>query len=77
MGACLGVYLGEKIIKYAKLEQDEKTKRISLNSYGTKYVWGKKEDEILDLIAQTGSDNGKICLNTENTYKLETEVLRQ
>ncbi len=77
MGACLGVYLGEKIIKYAKLEQDEKTKKISLNSYGTKYVWGKKEDELAELIAQTGSDNGTVCLNIQNTYKLETEVLRQ
>ena len=77
MGACLGVYLGEKIIKYAKLEQDEKTKKISLNSYGTKYVWGKKEDELAELIAQTGGDNGTVCLNIQNTYKLETEVLRQ
>ena len=77
MGACLGVYLGEKIIKYAKLEQDEKTKKISLNSYGTKYVWGKKEDELIELISQTGSDNTAVCLNIQDTYKLETEVLKQ
>lgn len=77
MGACLGVYLGEKIIKYAKLEQDEKTKKVSLNSYGTKYVFGKKEEELMDLISQTGSDNGTICLNIPETYKLETEVLKQ
>lgn len=77
MGACLGVYLGEKIIKYAKLEQDEKTKRISLSSYGTKYVWGKKEDEIADIIAQTGSDNASVCLNLQESYLLETEILKQ
>ena len=77
MGACLGVYVGEKVIKYAKLEQDEKTKKISLNSYGTKYVWGKKEDEVVELIAQTGSENSKVCLNIPETFRIETEVLKQ
>ena len=77
MGACLGVYVGEKIIKYAKLEQDDKTKRISLNSYGTKYVWGKKDDEIKDIITQTGSDNSLVCLNIQESYFIETELLKQ
>jgi len=77
MGACLGVYLGEKIIKYAKLEQDEKTKKISLNSYGTKFVWNNKEDELMDIIKQTGSDTSSVCLNLQDTYLLETEILKQ
>ncbi len=77
MGACLGVYVGEKVIKYAKLEQDEKTKKISLNSYGTKYVWGKKEDEVAEIIAQTGSENSRVCLNIPETFRIETEVLKQ
>lgn len=77
MGACLGVYLGEKIIKYAKLEQDEKTRKISLSSYGTKYVWGKKEDELKEIIAQTGSDSSSLCLNLQDSYMLETEILKQ
>ena len=77
MGACLGVYLGDKIIKYAKFEQDEKTKTISLNSYGTKYVSGRKNDEIKGIIAQTGSDNSSVCLNIQDSYAIETEILRQ
>lgn len=77
MGTCLGVYLGEKIIKYAKLEQDDKTKKISLNSYGTKAIWGKTEEEILDVINQTGSEYDSICLNVQESYLLEAELLKQ
>jgi len=77
MGTCLGVYLGEKTIKYAKLEQDEETKKISLSSYGTKYVWGKKQNEIGDIIAQTGSADASVCLNIAKSEMLETEVLKQ
>lgn len=77
MGACLGVYIGEKIIKYAKLEQDSKTNKISLSSYGTKYVSGNSDAEIADIIAQTGSANSALSVSLKGSYLIETEILKQ
>ena len=76
MGACLGIYLGDKIIKYAKLVHDDKSKRISLHSCGTKYVVGNKEVAIAEIINQTGSANDSLCLNLTEYSRIQTEVLR-
>ena len=77
MEACLGIYLGDKIIKYAKLVRDDRSKRISLHSCGTKYVVGDKSDSIAEIISQTGSANTSLCLNLTDYYRMQTEVLRQ
>lgn len=77
MGTCLGVYIGEKIIKYAKLEQDNKTNKTSLVSYGTKYVSGSRDSEIADIISQTGSTNSSLCVSLKESYLIETEILKQ
>ena len=77
MGACLGVYIGEKIIKYAKLEQDDRTKKVSLASYGTKYFSGNSVGEIQEIISQTGSANSALYVNLKDSFLLETEILKQ
>ncbi len=77
MGACLGIYLGDKIIKYAKLIHDEKSRRISLDSCGTKYVVGNKETSIAEIIAQTGSANDALSINLTDYSRMQTEVLKQ
>lgn len=77
MEACLGIYLGDKIIKYAKLIRDEKSKRISLASCGTKYVIGNKEVSVAEIISQTGSSDNALCLNLTDYSRMQTEVLRQ
>jgi len=77
MEACLGIYLGDKIIKYAKLVRDDKSKRISLHSCGTKYVVGNKEVSIAEIINQTGSAGDSLCLNLTDYSRMQTEVLRQ
>lgn len=77
MEACLGIYLGDKIIKYAKLIRDDKSKRISLHSCGTKYVVGNKEVSIAEIINQTGSTADSLCLNLTDYSRMQTEVLRQ
>ncbi|MBQ8043311.1 MAG: PilN domain-containing protein [Clostridia bacterium] len=77
MEACLGIYLGDKIIKYAKLIRDDKSKRISLHSCGTKYVVGNKEVSIAEIISQTGSADDSLCLNLTDYSRMQTEVLRQ
>ncbi len=77
MEACLGIYLGDKIIKYAKLVRDDKSRRISLHSCGTKYVVGNKEVSIAEIISQTGSAEDSLCLNLTDYSRMQTEVLRQ
>lgn len=77
MESCLGIYLGDKIIKYAKLIRDDKSKRISLDFCGTKYVVGNKEVAVAEIISQTGSANDSLCLNLTNYSRMQTEVLRQ
>lgn len=77
MEACLGIYLGDKIIKYAKLVREEKSKRINLYSCGTKYVAGNKDVAIGEIIEQTGSANDLLCLNLSNYTRMQTEVFKQ
>lgn len=77
MGACLGIYLGDKIIKYAKLIRDDKSKRISVQSCGTKYVVGSKEDSIAEIITQTGSASDVLCINLTDYSRMQTQVLKQ
>ena len=77
MEACLGIYLGDKIIKYAKLIREEKSKRISLHSCGTKYIVGNKEVAVAEIISQTGSAADSLCLNLTDYSRMQTEVLKQ
>ena len=77
MEACLGIYLGDKIIKYAKLVREDKNKRISLHSCGTKYVVGNKDIAISEIISQVGSAADSLCLNLSDYSRLQTEVLKQ
>lgn len=77
METCLGIYLGDKIIKYAKLIRDDKNRRISLQSCGTKYVIGNKEVSIAEIISQTGSTDASLCFNLTDYARMQTEVLRQ
>ena len=77
MEACLGIYLGDKIIKYAKLIRDEKSRGISLYSCGIKPVAGNKEMAVSEIIEQTGSTNDLLCLNLTNYSRMQTEVFKQ
>lgn len=77
MGTCLGIYLGDKIIKYAKLVREDKSRGISLYSCGTKYVAGNKEVAVSEIIEQTGSTNDTLCLNLSNYSRMQTEVFKQ
>ena len=77
MGTCLGIYLGDKLIKYAKLIRDEKSKRISLVSCGTKYIVGNKDIEVAEIINQTGSAEDAIAVNLRDYHKLKAEVFKQ
>ena len=77
MRGCLGIHIGNKVIKYAKLIQDEKTGRISLDSYGTKYSADSDDSVIEGIINETGSKDDTLCINVKNYHRIQTEVLKQ
>lgn len=76
MGSCLGIYTGNKVIKYAKLTAD-KDKNISVDSYGTKFITGDKRQTIQEIIKETVSSNTPIAINIEGAEYTKTEVFKQ
>lgn len=77
MSSALGVYLGEKIVKYAKLNMDEKTGRVGIETYGTKYVIGDNLNVISEIITETGSVGLPVCINIKDPTYIETQIFKQ
>lgn len=77
MSSCLGIYIGDKILKYAKLAYDEKNRSMRVESCGVKHVVGDKSDVIHTIISETGSDNIPIALNISNETYSTIETLKQ
>ena len=76
MGNCLGIYMSDKIVKYAKLTNDSGS-AVRVIAYGAKSHLGNKAEVIKDIILATGSENVPVCLNVENCETHKIEVLRQ
>lgn len=76
MGNCLGIYMSDKTVKYAKLA-NESGSAVRVIAYGAKSHLGNKVEVIKDIITATGSDNIPVCLNVENSQTHKIEVLRQ
>lgn len=73
MKSCLGIYVGDKILKYAKLAYDEKTKSMRVDSCGVKQVVGEKAEAIQNIIQETGSAGIPLVTNVVDarTYMFE------
>lgn len=76
MGNCLGIYMSDKVVEYAKLTNDSGS-AVRVVAYGAKTHLGNKVEVIKDIIAATGSENVPVCLNVENCVTHKMEVLRQ
>lgn len=76
MGNCLGIYMSDKTVKYAKLS-NESGSAVRVLAYGAKSHLGNKVEVIKDIITATGSENTPVCLNVENSQTHKMEVLRQ
>lgn len=73
MKSCLGIYIGDKILKYAKLAYDEKTKSMRVDSCGVKQAVGEKADAIQSVISETGSSGIPIVTNVLGATFLPVE----
>ena len=76
MSSWLGIYIGEKVVKYAKLTREENSSRIKAITYGTKIHLGNKSDIISNIVTATGSEGVPVCINSEGERIHKTEVLR-
>ncbi len=68
MNGSLGIYVGDKVVKYAMLSIDQE-KRAGVEAVGTKFITTTKEDTIKEIVQETGSTY-PISLNLKNeTYE--------
>lgn len=77
MGSCLGIYIGDKIVKYAKLAYDEKSKSMRVSSCGVKHVVGEKTEIIHGIVEETDSANIPLAINISNATYSTINVLKQ
>ncbi len=76
MERCLGIYIGDKIIKYAKLHMD-KNKNIDVEASNVKYVLGGIKEVIDEIIVETNSQNTPISINIPTEHHEKMEILKQ
>lgn len=76
MERCLGIYIGDKIIKYAKLHID-KNKNIDVEASNVKYVLGGIKEVIDEIIVETNSQNTPISINILNEHHETMDILKQ
>lgn len=76
MERCLGIHIGDKIIKYAKLHID-KNKNIDVEASSVKYVLGGIKEVIDEIITETNSQNTPISINVLNEHHEKMEILKQ
>ena len=63
MTSCLGIYVGENIIKYAKVNKEKDN--LKIEAFGVKFYKNLKET-IDQIVAETFSNNVPISVNTSN-----------
>lgn len=76
MASCLGIYLTDDILKYAKLNIDN-NKSIKLEAYGTRYIKSDKKEAILNIIEETNSKDIPIAINPQNDIYVNIQIYNQ
>lgn len=76
MERCLGIYIGDKVIKYAKLHID-KNKNIDVEASNVKYVLGDIKEVIDEIIVETNSQNTPISINVLNEHHEYLDISKQ
>ena len=76
MASCLGIYLDNNIIKYAKLSLDN-SKSINVEKYGIKFASDNYEQIINQIIVETDSQNIPVVINPQNDLYYSSQVYEQ
>lgn len=76
MSGCLGIYLSDNIVKYAKISSTENGK-IKIEQCGTRVIKESKKDLIQNLINETRSQDIPLVLNAQGSKYVEFEIYDQ
>lgn len=76
MASCLGIYLDNNIIKYAKLSLDN-SKSINVEKYGIKFASDNYEQIINQIIVETDSQNVPVVINPQDDLYYSSQVYEQ
>ena len=68
MSTCLGLYIGEKVIKYAKVNKEKN--KFNIEACGVKFFDNKQTETIAQIIQETSSEKVPISMNiTTDKYQ--------
>lgn len=76
MANCLGIYLDDNIVKYAKLSVDN-NKMVKVEKYGIKFTNQDDKFVIRQIIDETSSQNIPVVINPKNDVYYNTQVYEQ
>ena len=76
MANCLGIYLDDNIVKYAKLSLDN-SKNINVEKYGIKFTSDNYEQIINQIIVETDSQNVPVVINPQDDLYYSSQVYEQ
>ncbi len=75
MSSCLGIYVNNDVVKYAKLSYEKNN--LKLEQYGTRFVKLDKLSLIESIIQETNSANSKIAITPEASEFINLEIYDQ
>ena len=76
MASCLGIYLDNNIVKYAKLSLDN-GKTVNVQKYGLKFTGDNHDQVISQIIQETESQNIPVVLNPIDDLYYTSHVYEQ
>ena len=76
MSSCLGFYINENIVKYAKMTMDN-NQNIALENYGVRYVKESLKNVLNSIIDETNSAKSMITINSQKDVFLNYSMFDQ
>ena len=76
MASCLGLYINDNIVKYAKMTMDN-NKNITLENYGIRYVKESIKSVVNNIIEETNSSRDLIAINTQKDIFVNYTMFNQ
>lgn len=77
MASCLGIYLSNNIIKYAKLSLESSSGNIKLEQSGVRFIKGTQKETLVNIIEETNSQNIPIVMNPQNDNFINYQMFDQ
>lgn len=76
MSGCLGFYINDYIVKYAKMTMDN-NKNITLENYGTRYIKESLKNVLSSIIEETNSNKDLITINSQKDIFVNYNMFNQ